>query len=254
MSILTVVQVYAFFRHPKHWLPLLGALIVFVTYVVKEGLEERWKETASAITAAEYAFAVRTDHIEMTKGDYYKLDSMWPKATDIHRVLRYMDFCESINRSSTLMIGNANLLMVLLPETDELRLDFNILDSRVRQERALIRSFKFGANQLLSDEVAAQTLKDLEKRSIQLRDIKKREAALQHKIGDSISSSMILDSEFAGSGVLPEVFNRCEEIRNRNERKATWAWWISAGLFALGWSLGVLGKLYGVPVESGSGE
>jgi hypothetical protein len=49
------------------------------------------------------------------------------------------------------------------------------------------------------------------------------------------------------------VLDDAEETRRRNETKSRYAWWISAALFSLGWGLGLVGKLYGVP-EVGSGE
>ena len=44
-----------------------------------------------------------------------------------------------------------------------------------------------------------------------------------------------------------DTLQEAEIIRERNAIYAKYAWWISAALFALGWGLGLLGKLKGVP-------
>jgi hypothetical protein len=58
---------------------------------------------------------------------------------------------------------------------------------------------------------------------------------LQHDVG-----------EF-GSGVLFVA----EGTQAQNELLARFAWWISTCLYAFGWGLGLLGKLYGVPEAAG---
>ncbi len=45
--------------------------------------------------------------------------------------------------------------------------------------------------------------------------------------------------------------SEAEVIRRRDERLATRAWWLSMFLFTVGWGLGLLGKLYGVPEAAG---
>lgn len=52
---------YPLFERHARLLTFCGALIVFTTFIVKDNLEERWKETATAIETAQYFYAVRTD-------------------------------------------------------------------------------------------------------------------------------------------------------------------------------------------------
>src|ERR1700733_8399914 len=47
-------------RAHKRWVTFSGAFIVFMTFVVKEGLEQRWQDEAGALTTAKYMYAVRS--------------------------------------------------------------------------------------------------------------------------------------------------------------------------------------------------
>jgi hypothetical protein len=55
------------------------------------------------------------------------------------------------------------------------------------------------------------------------------------------------------SAITEDLEAQAEQIRRRNNAYAHIAWWASALLFAFGWGLGLLGKLYGVP-EAAGGE
>jgi hypothetical protein len=57
---LTLDRVQAFIKEPKHWMPLLGAFIVFVTFIVKEGFRDHWKDDASALETAQYIYGVQS--------------------------------------------------------------------------------------------------------------------------------------------------------------------------------------------------
>jgi|SRR5215468_8467793 len=52
-----------FSKKRSHLLTFVGALIVFSTFITKEGIVEHWKDTVSAVDTAEYRF--RTASISM---------------------------------------------------------------------------------------------------------------------------------------------------------------------------------------------
>src|SRR5215467_1757363 len=58
----------------KHesWLTFAGAFIVFITFVVKEGLGEHWRATADALNAARYTFELKKQSSE-TRADIEEL-------------------------------------------------------------------------------------------------------------------------------------------------------------------------------------
>ena len=51
----------AFFERYGRVISLIGALIVFATFIVKDLLSERWKDQASSLELAGYIFAILTD-------------------------------------------------------------------------------------------------------------------------------------------------------------------------------------------------
>src|SRR5262245_45942720 len=48
-------------------IPLLGLLIVFATYVVKEGLSDQWRDEATRIDLAQIAFSVRQSDSDLAR-------------------------------------------------------------------------------------------------------------------------------------------------------------------------------------------
>jgi hypothetical protein len=55
----------------------------------------------------------------------------------------------------------------------------------------------------------------------------------------------------AASKFVDTTLIRAESVRKMNEIRAEDAKWISGFLFTLGWGLGLVGKLYGVPEAAG---
>jgi len=53
------------------------------------------------------------------------------------------------------------------------------------------------------------------------------------------------------TSVYKAVFEQAKTRLRLFKKWTDWSWWISAFLFALGWGLGLLGRLYGVPEAAG---
>jgi hypothetical protein len=51
----------SFIKRHNRLLSFIGALIVFVTFIVKDNLREHWKGTADAIDMAQYMYAIHVD-------------------------------------------------------------------------------------------------------------------------------------------------------------------------------------------------
>lgn len=49
----------AWCKKNSHSLIFSGALIVFLTFIIKEGLGEYWRETAGKIDMAQYVYGIR---------------------------------------------------------------------------------------------------------------------------------------------------------------------------------------------------
>src|SRR5579871_4519433 len=56
-----------FLKEPKHWFPLVGAFIVFITFVVKENVRENAKEALGAFDAAQASFDLRNENAVITQ-------------------------------------------------------------------------------------------------------------------------------------------------------------------------------------------
>ena len=53
-------------KDPKHLFPLVGALVVFATFIVKEGIRDNLKDVVSAFENAQTTFALRDQNVRMT--------------------------------------------------------------------------------------------------------------------------------------------------------------------------------------------
>jgi hypothetical protein len=260
---LTIARVVLFVRSPNHWLPLLGALIVFLTFVVKEGLHDSWKATADAITAAQYAYAIRIDNIAIqeelrdnSKNLTLFVGQQQPGGPDrFAQAKSVLNDCSNILRSTGQVASTTELLLSVLPENDPLKKRYNDFAAEVGK-----------VDQLLSDLGVEETRVELDANLVNLpstpgqeNDPKKRSEQVEAARDAFINKVSRLNYfefenyENRGNLLLADLIDRCEAIRSRDERDAGYAWWISAFLFALGWSLGVLGKMYGVP-DAGAGE
>ena len=66
-------------------------------------------------------------------------------------------------------------------------------------------------------------------------------------------SGSLDDFRWDADKLAEEILLRADQTIERNEHRARFAWWISTVLFAIGWSLALIGRLYGVH-EAGGGE
>lgn len=70
-----------FLRAHSHLLVVVGALIVFLTFVIKEGVGEHWRGTAEAIETAEYFYPLLTQTAEIKK-EVKKVEDQQRKTAD----------------------------------------------------------------------------------------------------------------------------------------------------------------------------
>jgi hypothetical protein len=72
-------------------------------------------------------------------------------------------------------------------------------------------------------------------------------------IGAEVEESLkaLASTSLASSTLSENVLEHARVIRTRNAQYSIVSWWMSAFLFALGWTIGLVGKLYGV---SGAAE
>jgi hypothetical protein len=241
-----------FLRRKHHLLTFVGALIVFLTFVIKEGLGDRWNRLAEAIDTAQYIYSVRADtsrenqrfqlllrEIQETEGLVRSHGKSFPNGEEV--LLQNMRDAESGNNEVGTALATLNILVGKLPAQDGNRLRLAELSRRV-------------------EEVQQETLEVV--RLATPAGLRGTPGEIERQVKQSISQAVDLEEPlFLKLGKLREdsdalmanVLRDAEHVREQNSARSTAAWWVSAALFALGWGLGLLGKLYVVP-EAAAGE
>jgi hypothetical protein len=240
-----------FVRRHERWFTFVGAFIVIMTFVAKEGLGERWKQRADSINMAEYIYALEQDTTTLVN-----------KTEEIRAVVRSIRFgptpkpfhATDFDSMQKELFNSGDLI-----SDDEVRLgNMSILSSALPEHND-------------DHQMAAGCRKDLDEMEKRLTSIGKqlviREGFPQNRDGqdrywhDLVETLRPQYSEFkVAYGQLTlklnsleqRIFADAESQRHKYDEYSDLAWWISAGLFVLGWSLGLLGKLYGMPEAAGN--
>jgi hypothetical protein len=233
----------------------IGGIIVFTTFVVKDNLQERWKETANAIDIAQYFYTLRTDlrnaqasleSIEDNLGqfaDQYAADKN--RRPDVGKVDKDIE-------------AIYDLLILLSTGVDDRQKELapiQILVERMADEGdkdqliILSRNWKNlkaridGALPWPPDDGPEpnETVADYQKRS-DAADLPELESLrISHNSLHNEYSSLHREQD----SFIAHVLQQAHDLQAANSRKAGYASWLSAGLYTLGWGLGLAGKLYG---------
>lgn len=186
----------------------LGALIVLLTFVVKDGLREHLKDAAGSISAANDVFAIREDNM-----------------------------------------GTRLELEELKRDIEKNTIDHSWSDVRIIQTKCHEMYYALGAVAYLiettDDKEDTPTIKSLDQELTRIRF-----DSLALSISPSTVSTL---SENASALELKiakfedEVVERARIKLQQNQARYDGWTWISYVLYTIGWGLGLLGKIYGVP-------
>jgi hypothetical protein len=233
-------------RKHERWLTFAGAFIVFVTFVFKEGLGESWRHTAESIDMAQYVYGIRQSTTNLQKG----VDALGQRLDDSlvpHRRSDFNDFseafesmeqCRRIISNGEITIANLDILANSLPSSDAYREEaetlHNALDVRRKELTPLDEEL---ATLFISSESPAPSsgYKSEQKQAI------KHFASKVDAQWKSLNRFQV--ETFA---LQKELLNHAEEMRKEHTIYSTYAWWVTAILFAIGWGLGIVSKIYGV--------
>jgi hypothetical protein len=267
-----------FVHKHESWLTFAGAFIVFITFVVKEGLREHWQATADALNAARYTFELKKQSSE-TRADIEELR---------HYVQTRKSLTESIAEnipagvsgfeyeSPTFftwfdeklagardMLEDASIIADKLPRDDDEAQKVSALRAEIPKAKKEASEIHQAAQAI--DFLNAVDTSNHEKRGGNFTDRLANEppAWVYHSFqrppfsrtykGENPFAARI--EEFSGSvfdfrwdadKLARDILLRADKTIKRNEHRATFAWWVSTMLFAMGWSLALIGKLYGV--------
>lgn len=210
-----------------HLLTILGGLIVFVTFVTKEGVVEHWKETVSAVDLAEYRFRANSAstallrHVLGNANTLERIEDKINEHTDQSHV-RLEE--EHIN-------AGANYDQLMLTAELLKRLPYNPEDdSRVHQ--------------LLAEGVHVNNA---------INDAATRLEGAGHGPPDVVElASEITPLTVSGIAFEAHVVTFVKAIRikaaeekEKDEKRLSFATWASYCLYTLGWGLGITAKLFG---------
>lgn len=270
----------------QRWLTFIGAFIVFVTFITKEGLSDRWRDTAEQMNSARAEYFMEVDR-----------DTNAERHREIMQ--RLNDVLGSVIRGNTANTADSIRLAVSKLadpsfQLSEYQAECTRAFARIKSDLAITEPLaeKLPANNPLHSKLDG-FYEEFRKASLESMALTKgiKEAGMQHKI--SLSTPLptieidIPTWEYVSADprtkleLAPKVgktvvelyhsflyslielqhdvvqarlvgLSEAEVIRRRDERLATLAWWFSMFLFTVGWGLGLLGKLYGAPeAESG---
>jgi hypothetical protein len=223
---------------------VLGALIVFIGFFVREKLRDKSRELSQALLTAENNQTIRKDliNIDLT------LDMIAGQP---------MIGSAPAGRAPTLdeREDAAMHLMILQSE------DFKSLNARFQIDEDLTEAVvKAGADRSVKDELLrkAEALKAAsQKLWPRFVDIKRPNSATElnksMKERDQAEDSI---TKFADQ-VLDFENRIAEELKRKKEQYDSWqdaAEYGVYGLFGIGWALGLIGKLLKVPALASSGE
>jgi hypothetical protein len=239
----------------SHLLIFLGALIVFITFIVKEGLRERWQHNAEVIDSAQSAYALRAEigvlnkKIEglIKRSDAPQTFTTKPGSGPINletdanvakvRLTTISDFLQGVDDE----LVHTRILAEVLPKTDPNRQE---TEQMIKTIETLHQKL-YDVNRILSD------LSLQEMRKTDTPSVRENLGKQANELETNTFHSVITASEEMNQ-LRKKVFDDAQSTRERKEIEADIAWWSTATLFAIGWGLGLLGKLYGVPEAAGA--
>jgi hypothetical protein len=227
------------FRY-RRVLSVVGVLLVFITFVARDGLAERWKDEASAIDLARDVYGIKNDTTEVLR----KITALSAMVTDNVRA-------QDKNLSKGMLLS---LSLV----------DF-LNDQRLQGFRIMMDNITALSEKLPRDRSEAEELKAIKAEFQQhwqefgnlLMPIAKRGIAAE--VSDAEQQEIytkawpILDQQIHLSFRLDDLFSRvmkrAEERRRQIERNSTIAWWAAAAGYGIGWFLALVGRILNVPID-----
>jgi hypothetical protein len=228
----------AFLRRHDRLLTYLGALIVFFTFIIKEGLGDSWQHVSEAIDTATYFYSLNAKVSDAE-------DSLSALVSDLKTgPLGGVKELEDSDRVQ-------QLTLLMLAETSRSATNIGILAQELphpEEYKRKLAEIKHQASSLESD-IYLQQDKELFQASD--KDISARDRILLVS-QDKTRFQKTLSLRSANKALVTEILIKAEDWRAMNARRSKRAWWISSSLFAIGWGLGLLGKVYGLSGVGGS--
>jgi hypothetical protein len=216
----------------SHLLIYIGALIVFMTFIVKENLHEYWKETANSIETAESTYSLHQDFTSLNK-------SIVELQADIKTIREHF-------LGPTPDKEREGLKRTKDTETmNEVRF---YLKSLIVQYHDSFANLRYLTEKAPDKELYDDQIKQLD---IQASHLEAQIEGVDAKNGQKFMAALD-DFQNDAEALISQIKRDIESVRASNLSLSNRASWVSGLLYALGWGLGLIGKLYGVPEAAAS--
>ena len=238
-----------FIKKHKRWFTFVGAGVVFLTFVAKEGVRDNLKDVVSAFENAQTTFTLRDQNVRMTtmlteiRTRVVALnDKSLPKMpVGVWRVSQAYAGVEQ-TRETIQLLGQS--LATITPLAQKLPKD-------EKRDAELVECTKLVAQTRDDYLTAENVLKDVLTRA---QSSKSDLTKADEQRAESVAGAYVAVEQQAAvriaaleSGVLSAA------PKYREEQEHRYAWWNKASywLYSLGWGLGLIGKIYGVDGVAG---
>jgi hypothetical protein len=223
----------SFFEKHGRLLTILGALIVFVTFLVKEGKRDELKELVQSLDAAQSLFEIRQENHDISR-DVAELLGRIPGPVKLERKFPAVEEIEEmIGRHSfhyTSSLSNLRELLAKFPNPADL---------------AALNSLQERADSLDANRKDAMTA---------IEDAKPipggllRNALVLMAVPIALGEHLLSQDEQLESDITAftkGALKHADEFKAKQERIYKSYTWLSYLLYFVGWTLGLIGKLFG---------
>ena len=224
----------AFFERYGRVISLIGALIVFATFIVKDLLSERWKDQASSLELAGYIFAILTDTSTIRNKVYDLSQDAGDKAKesiDQQHLAEVSSFITLLQRTGVLL-GNLDLLVEKMPDNAK---------DKVKLKELQQRQQKYTQQALRTGDAVATVVNE---KALHLEghqaDQARAAASFKDFEQNVIHGTLTLSGDF--NEFYLAVLSKAPQVRQNIETKLWWAKLIAIVLYTTGSIIAGVGR------------
>jgi hypothetical protein len=218
-------------KHRRMLISSGGALIVFLTFVVKEGVKEHYKDLATSVDSAESLFII-CDSIRVPPNvfdEVFKAQGRKPQ--------------EMIDETIRIMRQEEGYISASLTTTKRLLYELPDQQARIDKVEKLQLSY---ASKSIDEHTAYVT--ELDESVINVYKNPKKKGTPEPLLGVAVAGK-VWDFVKIGNeakNLADESLRVAEEIRHEAEWRYEMATQVSYVIYGIGWVLAIVGRVYGV--------
>jgi hypothetical protein len=242
-----------FVRRHKKSVFLLAAFIVFATFIVRDNVREHYHDVASAIQSAQSVFAMRSGIVQMDidlgliKNRLTKLEDLLNEMNNPngpHRVIKTMtlEHGYTTTQITAELAEHVNIYSLVLVDLE--RLIAVLPNNRAEKERLLKLQQQLDHRRLLVRDTGRLFYLGAEGPSDEITQLRKRISEEEHTVAADDAPEKNLLSYRMEEFQLNVMRRATREGDYYESLDKVW-YWLSIGLYSLGWALGLIGHFYG---------